>query len=495
MLEKMDLSKKISKEKYKEQIEDLKIEAAKLQREAKDLGIPIILVFEGWDAAGKGTVINQLLMAMDPRGFKVHSIIEEEREEKLKAPMWRFWTKLPAKGRIVVFDKSWYERVLEQRVDKQIKKKELKTVFKEIKSFERQLSDDGNVILKFFLHIDKKEQKRRFKKLESNSATAWKVSKQDWKNHKHYEKFYEAVEDMVNKTDFNYSAWNLIESMDKRYATIQVFKKMIQTFKNAIESKKNEKDAQEKKATNRNEGSIESSILKEVDLSLSLSKEKYDEKIDKYQHRLRELEHELFKKRISLVLAFEGWDAAGKGGAIKRLVKEMDPRGYEVIPVAAPNDIEKKHHYLWRFWQNFPKAGHITIFDRTWYGRVLVERVEGFCSTWEWSRAYKEINEMEEQLYASSSIVIKFWLQISKEEQLKRFQERENTPHKKWKITEEDWRNREKWDLYEQAVEEMIFRTDTPHAPWVVVEAENKRFARIKVLKTVIDAIEKRLSE
>jgi polyphosphate kinase 2 (PPK2 family) len=198
-------------------------------------------------------------------------------------------------------------------------------------------------------------------------------------------------------------------------------------------------------------------------------------------------------KRIPVVIAYEGWDAAGKGGNIRRLTEHLDPRGYEVVPIAAPNDIELAHHYLWRFWREVPKAGHITIFDRTWYGRVLVERVEGFCTVTDWRRAYREINEMERHLTAFGTVLCKFWLQIDRKEQLRRFREREAIAYKKWKITDEDWRNRRKWKAYQAAVEEMLARTSTPHAPWTIVESNCKWYARIKVLDTVIDAIKKAL--
>jgi len=208
---------------------------------------------------------------------------------------------------------------------------------------------------------------------------------------------------------------------------------------------------------------------------------------------MRDLEHEVYKKRLSVIMVYEGWDAAGKGGNIKRLLKMMDPRGYEVIPIAAPNDIEKAHHYLWRFWKAIPKAGHIAIFDRSWYGRVMVERVEGFCIEEEWKKAYREINEMEEQLVNFGTVLIKFWLQVDRAEQLKRFKERQQNPHKQWKITDEDWRNRKKWIQYKTAVDEMLLRTSTSYAPWTIIESNSKLYARIKVLKTVIEEIEKKL--
>jgi len=235
--------------------------------------------------------------------------------------------------------------------------------------------------------------------------------------------------------------------------------------------------------------------LKRADLSLSLDRDEYRKLLDKRQKRIGELHDEIYRRRIPVVIVYEGWDAGGKGGNIRRLTEEMDPRGYEVIPIAAPNDVEKAHHYLWRFWTEFPKAGHLTIFDRSWYGRVLVERVEGFCSETDWNRAYGEINEMEENFWNFGAVVIKFWLQIDKDEQMNRFKAREKDPAKQWKLNEEDWRNREKWDRYEEATEEMFLRTHTPYAPWTIIEGNCKRYARIKALDVVIAAIEARIAE
>jgi polyphosphate kinase 2 (PPK2 family) len=236
------------------------------------------------------------------------------------------------------------------------------------------------------------------------------------------------------------------------------------------------------------------STLGQSDLTLFLEREEYEKTLDIYQKRIRELEHEVYVERLPVVIVYEGWDAAGKGGNIKRLVAKMDPRGYEVIPIAAPNDIEKAHHYLWRFWMQMPKAGHIAIFDRSWYGRVLVERVEGFAQLHEWKRAFREINEMEQQWVNFGAVLFKFWLHISPEEQLRRFEERQKNEHKKWKITEEDWRNREKREQYREAVDEMLLRTSTSSAPWHVIESNSKLYARIKVLKTVVHGLEEKLS-
>lgn len=492
MLEKVDLSKRIEKEEYKKTKSELEIKLGELQREAKDLKIPIIIVFEGWDAAGKGTLINELILPLDPRGFNVYPTNPPNEEERLRPFLWRFWIKTPAKGRIAIFDRSWYRRVLVDRIDSVVKEKKWRQSYDEIKSFERQLADAGNVIIKFFLHISKKEQKKRLKKLEKDKSASWRVSKQDWKLHKKYDEMLTAVEEMIEKTDSDYAPWTIIESHNKRFAQIKIFKTLIEAVSKKIELKKNAGSKEKIIIQPVVElKSLDSSILDKVDLTLTVSEEEYKEKLKKYQSRIREIEHQIYVRRIPIMLLYEGWDAAGKGGNIRRLTQNMDPRGYEVIPIAAPNDVEKAHHYLWRFWNTIPKAGHIAIFDRTWYGRVLVERIEGFCSETEWKRAYREINEAESHIVNFGAILIKCWFHIDKDEQLRRFEDRQKTSYKQWKITEEDWRNREKWDKYKEAVDEMLFRTSTTYAPWTIIESNCKLWARLKTLKTVIDTVEK----
>jgi polyphosphate kinase 2 (PPK2 family) len=508
MLEQVDLSKQIEKNEYKAIVSELELRLGALQREARELKIPVILLFEGWDAAGKGTLINKLLLTCDPRGFVVHSIFAPNEEEHLRPFLWRFWTKTPANGRIAVFSHSWYRRVLQDRVEQQIKQREWQRAYEEISAFERQLADDSTVIVKFFLHISQKEQKKRFKKLEQSKVTAWKVTKEDWKQHKQYDAYLEAIEEMLAQTDTDFAPWTIIESHDRRFAAIKMFTTVIERLEQKVEAVKHLKEQveqrhakQKKKSAKKPDTAIKSpsalnlssSVLDKVDLSCALTKEEYKAELKGYQQRIFEIEHEIYMKRIPVLILYQGWDAAGKGGNIRRLTQAMDPRGYEVIPIAAPNDIEKAHHYLWRFWQEFPKAGHIAIFDRSWYGRVLVERVEGFCSEQEWRRAYREINEMEEHMVNFGAVLVKFWLHIDQEEQLRRFEARQQTPHKQWKITDEDWRNREKWDSYKEAVDEMLFRTSTMYAPWTIIEANSKYYARIKALKTVITAVEEKL--
>jgi polyphosphate:AMP phosphotransferase len=495
MLEKVDLSQSIDKSEYQERIQSLRLSIGELQRKIHELSIPVTLVFEGWGAAGKGTLINSLILSMDPRGFNVHSTQPPTEEEIMRPFLWRFWTKTPDRGRIAIFDRSWYGRVLTERVEGIVKNNALPAAFEAINAFERQLTDDGAVILKFFLHISKKEQKKRFEKLEANAFTSWRVTKEDWRHHRQYGLYVAAIEEMLEKTGTAHAPWTIVEARDQRFATIKCFSVVVETLQRAVDDAlQARKSSGPAKRTSRNLlKKINGSVLDKADLSLEISESAYEKKMARCQEKIWELEHEAYRKRLPVLIMFEGWDAAGKGGAIKRLAQGMDPRGYEVVPFAAPNDIEKRHQYLWRFWTKFPKAGHIAIFDRSWYGRLLVERVEGFCREDEWQRAYTEINETEAQCADFGMVILKFWLHIDKNEQLKRFKAREGDPNRRWKITEEDWRNRKKWNAYKQAIDEMIIRTDTPHAPWTIVEATSKLYARIKVLDTVIQAMERRL--
>jgi AMP-polyphosphate phosphotransferase len=234
-------------------------------------------------------------------------------------------------------------------------------------------------------------------------------------------------------------------------------------------------------------------MLETLDLSRTLAREKYVTEITRRQIQLRELSWQIYAKKRPVMVAFEGWDAAGKGGAIKRITEKMDPRGYVVYPISAPQGEDKARHYLYRFWRRMPERGQIAIFDRTWYGRVLVERVEGFAEAQAWKRAYKEINSFERQLRDFGTILVKFWIHISPEEQLRRFEERRRIGYKAWKLTEEDWRNREKWERYQEAVEEMLVKTSTRTAPWILVEGNDKYWARVRILTRLVEALSKEL--
>lgn len=501
MLEKIDLNKSLTKKKYKEYMEPLQEQLGYLQRQCKELQIPVVIVMEGLSAAGKGTLISQLISPLDPRGFQVFATARETEEEKRHAFLWRFWTKLPAKGRIAIFDRSWYQKVLADRFEKGSTKEEMASAYEEILNFEEMLTADGMVIIKLFAYISKKEQKERLNRLLDSKETAWRVSKSDLKKNKEYDAYLDINEDALEKTDSACAPWHIIEGTDRQYAAVKMMNEVVnelqaavdekleQQAKKAGKKKQSQKDTSLQDKIQKSAMSFQSSVLAGVSLEdKKLTKKEYKEQLAVLQEELFQLQNVMYQKRIPTVLAFEGWDAGGKGGAIKRLTQALDPRGYVVNPVCAPNDEEKLHHYLWRFYKNFPKSGHTAIFDRSWYGRVMVERIEGFCSKEEYERAYKEMNSMEEQLANANAVVLKFWMHIDKDEQARRFQERQDNPMKQWKITDEDWRNREKWDEYESAVDEMLIRTSTSYAPWIVVEGNDKYYARIKVLKTVISA-------
>ena len=498
MLREVDLNKNLTKNEYKEMMDKLAPKFAALQREARAKGLPVMVVFEGWGASGKGTMISRLIQPLDPRGFKVFTIQAENEEEHMHPFLWRFWTKTPAKGRMHIFDRSWYRRVITEQMDAPMDQKRLDAAYHQILSFEEQLSADGTLIIKFFLHISADEQEKRLKKLERSSETKWRVTKADWKHFKQYKAYLPMYDHMLEQTDMSWAPWHVIEATDREYAAVKV----MTIVAGMIEERLNEENAKESRShlaeraqeeLPGTEETMRTTVLDGVDVSLTMTKEDYKKRLYVLQKELTRLQNEMYLKRIPVVVALEGWDAAGKGGAIKRLTEPLDPRGYEVVPTAAPNDIEKAHHYLWRFWRAMPKDGHMTIFDRTWYGRVMVERIEGFCSQAEWRRAYREINQMEQNLTDHGVIVLKFWLQIDKDEQERRFNERMEDPEKQWKITDEDWRNREKWDAYVKAVDEMILRTSTTYAPWTIVEADSKYYARIKILETVVRALKNRI--
>jgi polyphosphate:AMP phosphotransferase len=495
MLETLDLDKSISKEAYSKSFPELRDKLRALQRQTYDAKIPVAVVFEGWDAAGKGETVSKLVERLDPRGVKVHPISAPLEEERLRPFLWRFWTKVPGRGEMAVFDRSWYGRVLVERVEKLIRPEQWRSAYNEIAQFERMLTDDGMVIVKFWLHISEKEQKKRFKEIEKSKYDSWRVTKEDWEHHKQYDEYAQAAEEMFERTNTAYAPWTIVEATDKRYRLIKVFKTLADAMQTALNAKAEPvapKRAPRASVTVQALKEIET-VLDKVDLTQSLKRKEYEEQLKEYQYRLRELEFKCYEGRRPVIVGYEGWDAAGKGGNIRRVTEALDPRGYTVVPIAAPKGDDATHHYLWRFWRQLPKAGHLAIFDRTWYGRVMVERIEGFCTEAEWRRAYQEINEFELSLTNFGLILVKFWLHISKEEQLRRFKERQKIEYKQYKITDEDWRNREKWDAYRQAVVDMIQNTSTSYAPWTIVEANDKLFARIRALSTIVEAIERGL--
>jgi len=496
MLELIDLDRKISREEYREAFPKLEMALGECQRAARAAEVPVIIIFEGWDAAGKGTLINRLTQTLDPRGFKVHAICAPDEDERLHPWMWRFWRALPPGGTFAIFDRSWYGRVLIERMEDLVSRRKREQAFDDIEEFERQLAGSGAVIVKFWLHISRKEQSKRFRRIAKDPAISWKVDKEERKQQRRYDEWLVAVEEMLERTSSSFAPWTVVEATQGRYARVRVFETVVR----AVQAELDRRAAAPKPVCKpmprpKSSPTGKTSILDRVDLSLALERDEYGRQLDELQERLFQLEHEIYTARIPAVIVYEGWDAAGKGGNIRRLTRGLDPRGYEVIPIAAPTMEEKARHYLWRFWRHVPKAGHITIFDRSWYGRVLVERVEGYCCEEEWRRAYREINEFERQLADFGTVIVKFWLEIGREEQIRRFRSREKTAWKQWKITEEDWRNRRRWPHYRVAVVDMLQRTSTTRAPWTILEANCKLHARVKALRTVAEALEAALKE
>jgi len=483
MFEKYDLSKKTDDKTLEKSIEPLQRQLGVLQRSLRDHKIPAIIVVEGWNASGITRVIHELIQFLDPRGFSMHSIGSPTDEERARPLLWRFWVKTPKKGRLAIFARSWYSRSLAEYIAGIEWKRSIKHSISTINSFERQLADDGAVILKFFLHISKEEQKKRLDERENNPLTSWMITKGDWDFHRQYDSYLPIIEQFIEETDNTFAPWTVVEATDENHTVQKVYSTVVKALEKRIayadshgkNFKKNEIIKSKKNDVKRASKAAE-----------TLARDEYQKKLLEYEERIRDIHYLLYKRKLPLIIVYEGWDAAGKGGNIMRLVRHMNPRGYDVVPVSRPDQTEADHHYLWRFYQHFPKAGHVTIFDRSWYGRVLVERVEGYCEEYEWKRAYNEINEMEQAYFDSGGGLVKFWLEISKDEQLRRFKQRQDDPLKQWKITDEDWRNRKKWDQYEKALDEMLARTSTPDAPWTVIESDDKWFARLKTLKTVI---------
>ncbi len=486
MLEHMDPGKRLDQKGYDNAAPGLKERMGELQRRARDAGMPIIVIFEGWDTVGMSEVVNRFIHPLDPRGFLVHPITAPSPEERARPFLWRFMVRIPARGRIAVFDRSWYFRSLARAVER--KEEDARAVWREIADFEEMLSNDGYLIMKFFLHIGKKEHRKRLERYRGSDMDMCAISMAEVELFKKYDRMLPLIEEMLEATDREHAPWTIVEAEDQRFASVKVLASSVQMVERGLASQ----EGRPRALTDGLAGDDRrfSSLRAKADLAVSIPQEEYRARLGELQGRVAELQCSLNRQKVPTVIVFEGWDAAGKGGAIQRLTVELNPRGYEVVPVGAPTEDERAHHYLWRFYRKLPPAGHMRIFDRSWYGRVLVERVEGLCPPAEWRRAYQEINSFERMLVEEGAVLVKVWMEIDRETQLRRFQERAADPRKQWKITEEDWRNREKWDLYERAVDEMLFRTSTAHAPWTVVESNDKYHSRIKTLETVVRAME-----
>ncbi len=505
-----ELGRTLSKKAYKEQEIYLRQELLKAQQAVRSFGnFPVIILFAGVDGAGKGDTVNLLNAWMDPRWLVNHAYGVASDEESERPEYWRFWRDLPPKGQMGLFLSSWYSRPVLDKVYDKVNNAQFDEQLDHIINFENALANDGALIIKFWMHLSKAEQKMRFQHLEKDPLLSWQVTEKDWEHWHKYKAFTNAAERTIMRTSTGKAPWSIVEGVDINYRRVTVAHSILESINKHLQEaelkqklkqqlreqqreeqqalkeqlKKKSKSKQDKNKTEKSSKVL--TVLNTLDLTKQLDKEDYKKQLKEYQAKLGILQRQAQEQKISTLLVFEGADAAGKGGAIRRLTSAMDARNYLVIPIAAPTDEERAQHYLWRFWRHLPRAGRVTIFDRSWYGRVLVERVEGFALENEWRRAYSEINNFEEQLGEGNIVVLKFWIHIDKDEQLSRFKLREKTPHKRWKLTEEDWRNREKWDEYDMAVNDLVERTSTRNAPWILVEGNDKLYARIKVLKTV----------
>ncbi len=494
MFESAELGHTISKDVWKKEIPLLREGLLEAQLDlCQSKKFSVIILIAGVDCAGKGETVNLLNEWMDPRHIETHAVRDLTDEELERPPMWRYWRVLPPRGKIGVFIGTWYSAPLLENVSGAIRNAELDQRLESILRFENMLCDEGAVVLKFWLHLSKDGQKKRLKLLEKDPGTRWRVTDTDWEHYHQYDKFRRVSERMLHFTSTADSPWTIVEGTDPFYRYLTIGRAILAALRARLDASPVAKQDEPVPPLLPSLDNL--SLLKSLDLSQTLKKATYERDLEKYQGRLNLLTRDPGFKKLSVVVAFEGNDAAGKGGSIRRIIQALDARQYRVIPVAAPTQEEGAQPYLWRFWRNIPRKNHFAIFDRTWYGRVLVERVEGYCDRKDWLRAYGEINDFEEQMVRNKSVVVKFWLSISEEEQLKRFKEREAIGFKRYKITDEDWRNRERWGDYERAVCDMIDRTSTDIAPWTLVEANDKYFARIKVLKTLCERIEHALGQ
>ena len=495
------IGRKLSKQAFLAEVTQLRTDLLEAQLAAREQNVPVYVIIAGIEGAGKGDVVNKLDEWLDARGVNVYAFWDESDEERLRPRAWRFWRAMPRRGEIGIFFGAWYQHPIEEHFRGNWDAADIDQCMRGIRDLERMLIGDGAVIVKCWYHFSEKAQRRRLKALERSDRSRWKMLPKKSKFSQQYQRFEAVADRVLRATDIGRAPWHIIEATDHRYRDMTTGRILLRAMQEALAEQPHEEHRVHDFPTDTNSDILPNApearitLIDRVDLTQTITRDRYRKRLEELQAELNELTWRAYAKKVSTVLVFEGVDAAGKGGAIRRLNQAVDSRLRKVVPIAAPTDEENAHHYLWRFWRHIPRAGRMTIFDRSWYGRVLVERVEGFTSRANWARAYLEINDFEAQLTRAGIIVQKFWLQISKEEQLARFQAREDTPYKRYKITDEDWRNREKWDEYRAAVNEMLARTSAMDAPWNLIAGNDKRFARIQVLEIVTDALRKALKD
>jgi polyphosphate:AMP phosphotransferase len=494
MFESAELGHTISKSVWKKEVPELREALLDAQLDLLQCRrFPVIILIGGVDGAGKGETVNILNEWLDPRHIETHAFADPTDEDRERPLMWRYWRKLPPKGKIGIFFGSWYTAPIVENVLGGIKNAELDQMMERINRFEKMLTDEGALILKFWLHLSKEQQKKRLRSLEKDPLTRWRVTDTDWEHYRKYNRFRRVSERALRQTSTGEAPWTVVEGVDPRYRYLTIGKAVLEALRHRLAVPAVSIHATTLPPTLTSTDNL--TILRTLDMKKRIRKNDYEEELEKWQGRLNLLTRQGEFRKHSVLVVFEGNDAAGKGGGIRRITQALDARQYHIIPVSSPTEEEQAQPYLWRFWRHLPRRGKLAIFDRSWYGRVLVERVEEFCTEADWMRGYAEINDFEEQLVRHKIVIVKFWLAITADEQLRRFQEREMIGFKRFKITDEDWRNREKWAAYEQAVCDMIDRTSTEIAPWTLVEANDKNYARIKILKTLCEKIEEALGK
>jgi len=491
MFESAEIGHEVSKKIYREQEPALRQALLDAQnRLLEQARFPVVILVNGVDGAGKGETVNLLSEWMDPRHIRTEGFGPASPEELERPTLWRFWRALPPKGRIGILFGSWYTEPILNRVLGHTKRAVFQHELERIRHFERMLVAEGTLVIKLWFHLSHPAQKNRLEGLEKDPHTRWRVTPDDWKRYRHYDEFVGVCEGALRETSTGEAPWHVVDGSDSRYRSLFVGRLVLDALARRLDGPPPVVSPAPPPPTPPIDGR---DVLNTLDYGHRLPRDRYEKRLEREQARLSLLTRDARLRERALVIVFEGMDAAGKGSTIRRITQALDARFYRVIPVAAPTDEERAQPYLWRFWRHLPRRGHSAIFDRSWYGRVLVERVEGFCSEADWMRGYPEINDFEEQLAEAGVIVAKFWLAITPEEQLRRFREREDTPHKQFKITPEDWRNREKWPAYERAVSDMVARTSTDIARWEVIAAEDKLHGRIEVLERLNRLVERAL--
>jgi polyphosphate:AMP phosphotransferase len=491
MFEAVELGHKVSKEDYAQTLPQLRVDLINAQYELREAPLAVLIVLMGNDRQSCNEVINLFGEWMDGRYIHNHFFGELTDEERDRPRFWRYWRRLPRYGMTSVFMGAWSLNILAERLRHDISDKDFFRRCQHIYRFENMLATNGVLLLKFWFHQSKGDYEQRLKAAEKDPYKAWRIDASEWQVYQHYDDFVELSETYIRLTSSGVTPWTLVESTHARYRNLVVMQTLLKALRARIDAP-TEPSVPEKPPTVYVTQS-DRSILSTLPLNSTTEWKPYRQELDHYQAELNTLTRQARQAGVGSVLVFEGWDAAGKGGVIRRLTQAMDAQDYRVVPIGVPTDEELAHHYLWRFWQHIPRRGRVLLFDRSWYGRVLVERVEGYATESEWQWAYSEINDFEEQLHEHGIVLLKFWLHIDPDEQLRRFQEREQTPYKKYKITQEDYRNRDRWQAYEMAVTDMIGRTSTHYARWHLVPANDKRHARLSVIQTFCAALRRRL--